>query len=259
MSGERFDFTGAQGQRLAGRLERPAGAPVGCALLAHCFACGKDVFAATRLAAALTAHGVAVLRFDFTGLGASEGEFGNGGFGANIEDLVAAADAMRTAGIAPTLLIGHSLGGAAVLAAAGAVAEARAVITIGAPFEAPHVLGLFKDQLATIEADGAADVRLGGRAFKITRAFVDDVRRHDATDHIGRLRKALLVMHSPIDAVVGIENAARIFERARHPKSFVSLDDADHLLHRRSDAEYVAGVIAAWAVRYIGSGAGPGA
>src|SRR5258706_13317731 len=145
MSGERFDFTGAQGQRLAGRLERPAAAPVGCALFAHCFACGKDVFAATRLAAALTAHGVAVLRFDFTGLGASEGEFGNGGFGANIDDLVAAAGAMRAAGLAPTLLIGHSLGGAAVLAAAGAVPEGRPGITASAPVQAPHLVGLVND------------------------------------------------------------------------------------------------------------------
>jgi putative redox protein len=251
MSSERFDFTGAQGQRLAGRLERPAVAGTGCALFAHCFTCGKDVFAATRLAGALTQHGLAVLRFDFTGLGSSEGEFGNGGFSSNIEDLVAAAAAMRAVDLAPTLLIGHSLGGAAVLAAAGAIPEARAVVTIGAPFEAGHVLGLFKEQLPAIEAAGSAEVRLGGRAFKIDRAFIEDMRRHGSSDHIAELRRALLVMHSPTDAVVGIENASLIFERAKHPKSFVSLADADHLLGRRSDAEYVAGVIAAWAMRYV--------
>jgi len=251
MTSQRFDFTGAQGQRLAGRLEIPAGSLRGAALFAHCFACGKDVFAASRLADGLTARAVAVLRFDFTGLGASEGEFGNGGFSANIADLIAAAGAMREAGLAPTLLIGHSLGGAAVLATAGAIPETRAVVTIGAPFDARHVLGLFKDQLPTIEAEGVAEIRLGGRAFKIDRAFVDDVRRHGSTDHIAELRRALLVMHAPGDAIVGIDNAARIFERARHPKSFVSLDDADHLLGRRSDAEYVAGVIVAWAARYL--------
>ena len=251
MRTERFDFTGAQGQNLAGRLDAPDDAPVAHALFAHCFTCGKDVFAASRLAAALTARGVAVLRFDFTGIGSSEGEFGNGGFTSNIEDLTAAAAAMRAADRAPTLLIGHSLGGAAVLAAAGAIPEARAMVTIGAPFDARHVLALFKDQLPAIEATGAAEVRLGGRAFTIDRAFVDDVRRHGAPDYIAQLRKALLVMHSPTDAIVGIENAALIFERARHPKSFISLDDADHLLSRRSDAEYVAGVVVAWATRYI--------
>jgi fermentation-respiration switch protein FrsA (DUF1100 family) len=251
MASQRFDFEGSHGQRLAGRLETPDGTALGCALFAHCFTCGKDVFAAARLAGALTARGVAVLRFDFTGLGSSEGEFGNGGFSSNIEDLVTAAGAMRETGRAPTLLIGHSLGGAAVLAAAGAIPEARAVVTIGAPFDARHVLNLFRDQLPTIDTAGSAEVRLGGRPFTIDRSFVEDVRRHDTTDHIGKLRKALLVMHAPGDAIVGIENAASIFERARHPKSFVSLDDADHLLSRRSDAEYVADVLVAWASRYL--------
>jgi alpha-beta hydrolase superfamily lysophospholipase len=251
MRTERFDFTGAQGQRLAGRLDAPEEPPVAHALFAHCFTCGKDIFAASRLAAALTQRRVAVLRFDFTGLGSSEGEFGNGGFTSNVEDLIAAAGALRGAGRAPSLLIGHSLGGAAVLAAAATIAETRAVVTIGAPFDAAHVLALFKEQLPTIEQAGAAEVRLGGKAFTIERRFIDDVRAQDQAARIAQLRKALLIMHSPTDAVVGIENAALIFQQARHPKSFVSLEDADHLLSRRSDAEYVAGIIVAWSARYL--------
>src|SRR5215470_1879871 len=161
MPSERFDFVGSNGQQLAGRLDLPQSPPRAAALFAHCFTCGKDIFAATRLAGALTQHGLAVLRFDFTGLGSSEGEFGNGGFSSNIEDLIAAAGAMRAANLAPTLLIGHSLGGAAVLAAAGAIPETRAVVTIGAPFDARHVLHLFQDQLPAIEAAGSAEVQLG--------------------------------------------------------------------------------------------------
>jgi putative redox protein len=251
MPTERFDFAGAQGQRLAGRLDRPDAAPVAHAVFAHCFTCGKDIVAASRLAAALTQRRVAVLRFDFTGLGSSEGEFGNGGLTANVEDLVAAAAALRGAGAAPGLLIGHSLGGAAVLAAAGAIPETRAVVTIGAPFDAAHVLALFQAQIPAIERDGAADVQLGGRTFTIQRRFIDDLRAHSQPERIARLHRALLIMHSPTDEVVGIDNAAQIFQHARHPKSFVSLQDADHLLHRRSDAEYVAGVVVAWAARYL--------
>jgi putative redox protein len=248
---QRFDFTGAQGQRLVGRLDLPDTPPAAHAVFAHCFTCGMDIFAASRLAAALTARRVAVLRFDFTGLGSSEGEFGNGGLTSNVEDLVAAAVALRAAGSAPDLLIGHSLGGAAVLAAAGAIPETRAVVTIGAPFDAAHVLALFQAQIATIERDGAAAVQLGGKTFTIQKRFIDDLRAQDQPERIARLHRALLVMHSPTDAVVGIDNAALIFQHARHPKSFVSLQDADHLLHRRSDAEYVAGVVVAWAARYL--------
>ena len=251
MPTQRFDFTGAQGQRLAGRLDAPDGPPVAYALFAHCFTCGMDVLAASRLAGALTARKLAVLRFDFTGLGASDGEFGNGGFTSNVEDLVAAAAALREAGTPPALLIGHSLGGAAVLAAAGAIAETRAVVTIGAPFEASHVLLLFKDQIAEIESRGEAVVRLDGRPFTIRRRFIDDLRGQSQAERVAALHKALLVMHSPTDAVVGIQNAADIFQHARHPKSFVSLVDADHLLRRRTDADYVAGVIAAWITRYL--------
>jgi putative redox protein len=251
MQTERFDFTGAQGQSLAGRIDAPDETPLAFALFAHCFTCGKDIVAASRLAAALTARRVAVLRFDFTGLGSSEGEFGNGGFTSNVEDLIAATAALRASNRAPTIVIGHSLGGAAVLAAAGSIPEARAVVTIGAPFDAAHVLALFHDQVAEIEAQGQAMVRLGGRAFTIYRRFIDDLRAQSQAERIAHLRKALLIMHSPTDAVVGIENAAQIFQHARHPKSFVSLEDADHLLSRRRDADYVAGVIVAWAQRYL--------
>ena len=251
MKTQRFDFAGAQGQRLAGRLDTPDDPPIAHALFAHCFTCGKDVIAASRLAGALTARRIAVLRFDFTGLGASEGEFGNGGFTSNIEDLIAAAAALRDAGQPPTILIGHSLGGAAVLAAAGAIAEARAVVTIGAPFDASHVLALFHDQVPEIEAKGEAVVELAGRPFTIRRRFVDDLRRHSQADRIAHLKKALLVMHSPVDQTVGVENAGAIFQHAHHPKSFVSLEDADHLLSRRHDADYVASVIAAWVARYL--------
>jgi alpha-beta hydrolase superfamily lysophospholipase len=251
MQTQRFDFTGAQGQRLAGRLDAPDDPPRAQVLFAHCFTCGKDIVAASRLAASLVAHGIAVLRFDFTGLGSSEGEFGNGGFTSNIEDLIAAEAAMRAAGQPPTMLIGHSLGGAAVLAAAGSMPDVRAVVTIGAPYDASHVLALFQDQVPEIERSGEAVVQLAGRPFTIYRRFVEDLRTYHQADHIAQLRKALLVMHSPTDAVVGIDNAAAIFQHARHPKSFVSLEDADHLLSRRRDADYVAGVITAWAARYL--------
>jgi len=251
MPSERFDFVGSSGQRLAGRLDLPESAPRAAALFAHCFTCGKDIYAANRLAGALTSRNIGVLRFDFTGLGSSEGEFGNGGLTSNIEDLKAAAAAMRERDLAPRLLIGHSLGGAAVLAVAATIPEVRAIATIGAPFDVAHVLSLFKQHLPTIESAGAAEVHLSGKPFTITREFVADVRRYSSAEHISDLRKAILIMHSPIDAVVGIENAALIFQHAHHPKSFVSLDDSDHLLRRPSDADYVAGVIAAWVARYL--------
>lgn len=251
MPSERFDFMGSNGQRLAGRLDLPESPPRAAALFAHCFTCGKDIYAANRLAGALTSRNIGVLRFDFTGLGSSEGEFGNGGLTSNIEDLKAAAAAMRERDLAPQLLIGHSLGGAAVLGVAAGIPEARAVATIGAPFDAAHVLKLFKQQLPTIESVGAAEVHLSGRPFTINREFVADVRRYRGAEHISELRKALLIMHSPTDMVVGVENAGLIFQHAHHPKSFVSLDNSDHLLKRPSDADYVAGIIAAWVSRYL--------
>jgi uncharacterized OsmC-like protein/alpha-beta hydrolase superfamily lysophospholipase len=251
MPAERFDFVNTQGQRLAALLDRPAGETRAYALFAHCFTCGKDVHAARRIAEALTALGIGVLRFDFTGLGASEGEFANTTFSSNVADLVAAADALRREKRAPSILIGHSLGGAAVLAAASAVPEARAVVTIAAPFDPSHVTGLFKDKLDEIGERGEVEVTLAGRPFRIRRSFLDDVGQQNLKERIGALRKSLLIFHSPTDELVGIENASQIFAAAKHPKSFVSLAGADHLLSRRSDAAYVANVIAAWSERYL--------
>jgi uncharacterized OsmC-like protein/alpha-beta hydrolase superfamily lysophospholipase len=251
MPAEPFDFFNADGLRLAGLLDNPAGEARAYALFAHCFTCGKDVHAAKRIAEGLTALGIAVLRFDFTGLGSSEGEFANTTFSSNVADLVAAADQLRKVKRAPSLLIGHSLGGAAVLAAGSAVPEARAVVTIAAPSDPAHVVGLFKDRLAEIDAHGEVAVTLAGRAFRIRRAFLDDVAEQELSGRIAALHKALLIFHSPTDDIVRIDNASRIFAAARHPKSFVSLTGADHLLSRRSDVAYVANVIAAWAERYL--------
>ena len=253
MPREKLEFTGALGQRLAGRLDLPDGPPRAFALFAHCFTCGKDILAATRIAGALTREGIAVLRFDFTGIGSSEGEFANTDFSSNIADLVAAADHLRADYRAPAVLIGHSLGGAAVLAAASQIPEVEAVATIAAPADPAHVVGLFRDDLDEIEETGEAEVSLSGRNFRIRKRFIEDVRDHRMENAVAELRRALLVFHSPFDQVVGIDNATRIFVAAKHPKSFVSLDQADHMLSRPVDAEYVAGVLAAWASRYIGA------
>ena len=251
MPAERFDFPNAQGQKLAALLDRPVGEPRAYALFAHCFTCGKDVRAAKRVAEGLTALGIAVLRFDFTGLGSSEGEFANTPFSSNVGDLVAAANELRRRAQAPAILIGHSLGGTAVLAAAAEVAEARAVVTIAAPCDPTHVTGLFKDRLEEIAAKGEIQATLAGRQFRISRAFVDDLAEQKLMQRIADLRKTLLIFHSPTDEIVAIDNASRIFAAAKHPKSFVSLAGADHLLSRRSDAAYVANVIHAWAERYL--------
>ena len=235
--------------KLSGLLESPESDIKFYALFAHCFTCGKDIAAASRISRALVSKGIAVLRFDFTGLGNSDGDFSNSNFSSNIQDLIAAADFLRTDYQAPRLLIGHSLGGAAVLSVAKHVEEATAVVTIGAPSDAAHVAKNFALQLDDIEKNGKADVNLAGRVFTIEKQFLDDIKRFD-TSHIGQLRKALLVMHSPIDSTVNISEAEKIYQAALHPKSFVSLDDADHLLTNKRDAEYAADVIAAWVGRY---------
>jgi putative redox protein len=251
---ERIVFPSAQGHDLAARLDLPEGVPVAYALFAHCFTCSKDVFAASRIAAALAERGIAVLRFDFTGLGASEGEFANTDFTSNVADLRAAADWLARAHQAPALLIGHSLGGAAALKAAPDLPAVRAVVTVNAPCGPSHLKALLADSLTTIRAKGEAMVDIGGRPFLLRRAFLDDIEETGLLDGVARMRKALLLFHAPLDAVVGVENARRIFQAAHHPKSFVSLDDADHLLTRREDATYVADVVAAWATRYLGAG-----
>ena len=251
MRTEKFTFAGHGGHSLAARLDLPDGPVLASALFAHCFTCSKDIPAARRIAARLAGAGIAVLRFDFTGLGHSKGEFENTSFTGNVEDLVLAAKAMAARGMAPQLLIGHSLGGAAVLAAAGRIDSARAVVTIGAPFDPGHVLHNFADALATIDSAGVAEVTLGGRPVRIGKGFVDSVRAGRLGEAIADLGRALLILHAPRDAVVGIDNAAAIFKAAKHPKSFVTLDGADHLITDRADAEYAAEVIAAWATRYL--------
>ncbi|SEN36536.1 putative redox protein [Duganella sp. CF517] len=254
MRSQRQEFPGADGAKLAARLDAPDGEPAAIkayALFAHCFTCGKDVFAASRIAQALTAHGIAVLRFDFTGLGASEGEFANTNFSSNLADLVAAADFLRARHAAPRLLIGHSLGGAAVLAAADQMPEVAAVVTVAAPSDPSHVTGLFSAHLDAIARDGEAQVQLAGRPFRIKRQFVEDAGEHNLKGKIAALRRALMVMHAPGDDTVPISNAVEIFTAARHPKSFISLDSADHLLTRREDAVYVADLIAVWSRRYL--------
>ncbi len=253
MTGEtrKTAFDGAGGETLAAALELPVGKPRAYALFAHCFTCSKDIKAAREIARALRAQGFAVLRFDFTGLGGSEGDFANTNFSSNVEDLIAAADFMRREFEAPSVLIGHSLGGAAAIVAGTRIDEVKAVATIGAPAEADHVTLQIKDKEAEIRERGAAEVQLAGRPFTVKSQFLDDLKNQHVLECAGSLKKPLLVMHAPLDNTVGIENATKIFVAAKHPKSFVSLDTADHLLSQTQDARYAAGVLASWAARYI--------
>ena len=251
MPTKRIEFPGHSGAMLAARLDLPEGPHVATALFAHCFTCGKDIPAARRISARLAALGIAVLRFDFTGLGHSGGEFANTSFSSNVDDLLAAHAYLSTQNMSPSLLIGHSLGGAAVLKAAAALDSIKAVVTIGAPFDPGHVTHNFAGALAEIEQKGQAEVNLGGRTFSIGKSFVDDVAETKIAAATSRLNAALLVMHAPLDDIVGIENAGEIFATAKHPKSFVTLDGADHLVSRAEDAEYIASVIATWSERYL--------
>ncbi|WP_163849652.1 bifunctional alpha/beta hydrolase/OsmC family protein [Pseudooceanicola aestuarii] len=251
MPTQRITFPGRDGLKLAARLDMPDGPVLSAALFAHCFTCGKDIAAAKRISQRLASAGFAVLRFDFTGLGHSQGEFANTTFHSNVEDLRLAARWMEENGHPPALLIGHSLGGAAILRAAGDIVPARAVVTIGAPVDPAHVTHNFGDALEEIRREGKARVQLGPRAIHIGRDFLDDIAQARLEPAIQGLHRALLVLHAPLDDVVGIDNATRIFQAARHPKSFVTLDDADHLVSRAADADYAAEVIAAWAGRYL--------
>jgi len=244
-------FPGAFGATLAARLDAPAGAPLAYAVFAHCFTCSKETKAAATISAALAERGFAVLRFDFTGLGGSEGDFANTNFSSNIDDLVAAADFLRREHRGPALLVGHSLGGTAVLAAASRIPETLAVATIGSPLEPDHVLGLLKDSVGKIESEGDAQVDIAGRGFRIKKQFLDDIRSQKIGGALAHLGKALMVMHSPRDTIVNIDNASKIFLAARHPKSFVSLDPADHLMSNRADAIYAGQLLADWALRYV--------
>ena len=248
---QRLEFPGQSGATLAARLELPNGPVRAYALFAHCFTCSKDLLAARRISADLARAGIAVLRFDFTGLGSSEGEFASTNFTSNIGDLLAAAEFMRLHYEAPSVLIGHSLGGAAVLAVAKDIPETRAVVTIGAPSDPSHALTTLGSSLEQIESEGEAQVLLGERQFTIRKQFVDDIRGHRLRAAIHALRKPLLILHSPVDETVGIDNATEIFLAAMHPKSFVSLDHADHLLTKPADAAFAAEVITSWLSRYV--------
>ncbi|MDH3387216.1 MAG: bifunctional alpha/beta hydrolase/OsmC family protein [Gammaproteobacteria bacterium] len=249
----RLEFENSSGDKLAGLLELPEhpDQATSFALFAHCFTCGKDIAAASRISRALAARGIAVLRFDFTGLGSSDGDFANTNFSSNVDDLLFAAQALQRHYQAPQILIGHSLGGAAVLSAAARLESVRAVVTIGAPATAEHVAHLFRDKEADIRRQGEAVVRLAGREFSIKSQFLDDIEQYSSTEKLRDLNKALLVFHSPLDTIVPIDEAARIYRAARHPKSFISLDRADHLLSKAADAEYVGTTIASWASRYL--------
>ena len=244
-------FSNQQGEALTGLLEIPVSAVRSYALFAHCFTCSKDNLAAARIARALADLGIAVLRFDFTGLGNSKGDFSSTNFSSNLQDLMAAANYLEQQYAAPTLLIGHSLGGSAVLAVAQDLLAVKALVTIGAPATAAHIKHLFADSYHALKHQSSVQIELGGRSFNIQRQFIDDLEKYNSVAHIQSLRKALLVFHSPLDKVVSIDEAARIFTAAKHPKSFVSLDHADHLLSNPEDSQYVAEVLSAWASRYL--------
>ena len=257
MPTERITFAGHEGQTLVGRLELPTGRPPRAfALFAHCFTCTKNIKAAVTISRALAQQGVGVLRFDFTGLGESDGNFADTNFSSNVDDLVAAGRYLSEAHAAPTILIGHSLGGAAVLQAALELPTVRAVSTIGAPSDPGHVLDQLQGSLEKILADGEAEVLLAGRPFHVKQQFVQDLYDAKVDDAVRTLKRALLIFHSPVDQIVGVEHAARLYDLAKHPKSFVSLDDADHLVSRPEDSEYIGAVLAAWARKYVEFDAG---
>jgi uncharacterized OsmC-like protein/pimeloyl-ACP methyl ester carboxylesterase len=256
---EPVNFPGSGGQSLAARLDRPHSSPRACALFAHCFTCGKDSIAASRISRALAERGIAVLRFDFTGLGGSDGDFANSDFSSNVEDLLSAASFLGRELHPPELLVGHSLGGTAVLAAAARLADVKAVATVNAPYETAHIARLLADASGGVGPDGTANVVIGGRTFRITKQFFDDLTVRDPDRDLRRLGAALLIFHAPEDRIVSVENARRIYDAARHPKSFVALDGADHLLRAKRDAEYVAAILSAWAARYLEAGSSPDA
>ena len=252
MASIKIQFPNDDGEMLAARLELPVNQhPHSYALFAHCFTCSKNLSAVRHISTALHQSGVAVLRFDFTGLGESEGDFVDTNFSSNVEDLLAAAKYLADNYEAPSLLIGHSLGGAAVLCAATELPEVKAVATVGAPFDPEHVSHLLGDSIDEIEEHGVAEVNIGGRPFKVKKQFLEDIRSNKISEKIKNLKKALLIMHSPQDRTVNIDNAARLYTTAMHPKSFISLDGADHLLGDKMDAQYVGDTIASWVKRYL--------
>lgn len=252
MRSEKISFENKKGERLSGILDMPInGRPAAYAIFAHCFTCSKTLTPVVNISRALTQHNIAVFRFDFTGLGESEGDFSDTNFSTNINDLVEAYEYLEEHHETPKILIGHSLGGAAVLYTAGQLPGIAAVATIGAPADPPHVKALLKEKIEDIKASGEATVDIGGRSFKIKQQFLDDIDQFDSDEIIGQLGKALLVLHSPQDKIVGVENAAKIYTAAKHPKSFITLDGADHLLFKKEDSNYVGLMIANWVTRYI--------
>lgn len=252
MKTRKVEFEGSQNVNLAARIDEPdQGVTKGSVLFAHCFTCSKNLQSVGRISRTLTEHGMGVFRFDFTGLGESEGDFSDTNFSSNIDDLQAAADYMEQEWSGPRLLIGHSLGGAAVLQAAHHIPSAEAVATIAAPCNPQHVAHLLMDKKDEIEKKGKARVKLAGRVFTIKKQFLDDLKEQAMNKVIKNLGKPLVIFHSPIDKTVGIDNAAHIYKLAKHPKSFISLDDADHLLTNEDDAKYVGSVAAAWVDRYL--------
>lgn len=252
MSQKKIKFLNSEGHQLAALIELPDGEePLAFALFAHCFTCSKNLTAVRNIGRALTGKGIAVMRFDFTGLGESEGDFENTNFSSNIEDLVSAAEFLKTEYKAPAILIGHSLGGAAVIFASKSIESSKAVVTIGAPSSPEHVSHLFKSGLEEINANGVAEVSIGGRSFTIKKQFLEDIEEKKLNEVVRNIRKPLLILHAPGDNTVGIDNAAQIYQSAMHPKSFISLDGADHLLSDTDDSEFVGNIIATWAKRYI--------
>ncbi|MEK6476797.1 alpha/beta fold hydrolase [Catalinimonas sp. 4WD22] len=252
MSAIKVKFENAQGHELAARLEKPAnGHPKAFALFAHCFTCGKNLNAIANISRALTQKGFAVLRFDFTGLGESEGDFANTNFSSNIQDLIAAAEFLKDSFEAPKLLIGHSLGGIAVLIASLKIKSVEALVTIGSPSSPGHVTRLFHEDTAVIEREGKAEVDIGGRSFTIKKQFLDDLTQFQEKHALADIRTPLLIMHSPVDKIVSVDNAADIYQQTFHPKSFISLDQADHLLTNKDDSLYAGNIIASWVSRYI--------
>lgn len=251
MKTERIEFEGSEGNKLAGQLDEPDGKPVAYAVFAHCFACTRNFKAPHYLAKALTEQRIALFRFDFTGLGESEGEFAETSFASNSGDLQAASWFLARNYEDPKLIIGHSLGGAAAIQAAARIESCRAVVSIASPYDPAHVTHLFENYRSKIEEEGSAVISLGGRNIRIGREFVESLENERLNEDLRKLGRALLIFHSPEDETVGIENAARIYKSARHPKSFVSLDNADHLLSKEADARFVASIMAPWAVRYM--------
>ncbi len=253
MSSQQISFTNPEsGHQLAGIIDRPDdGEPVGWALFAHCFTCGKNLKSTRYISRALTAKNIGVLRFDFTGLGDSQGDFASSNLSSNIGDLIGAAVWLEQNFRGPEILIGHSFGGAAVLQAAAKVPSTKGVVTIAAPFDPQHVTHLLGNVIQEIEEKGSARVEIAGRSFTIGKEFVTDLETHKSEERIKELGLPLLVLHSPRDPVVDIDNARRIYQAARHPKSFISLDNADHLLSKQADALYVGDMIATWASRYL--------